>query len=370
MPNEEPVTTAAACRALAIANGRYWTSVHPHVRTELRRWGRRAAAIPDPGWRSLALDKLAAEQFNAQVAATLATLVPGRRRATVVRAIVAAEVLYDYLDGASEHAAPAGRFLYDAFATMLGDHFDTAHCFADLPTDDGGYLAALAATCRRELERLPAANAVHGVARQAADRCATAQTLTHRIAVAGVGPLRDWSREPAERRGLAWWEYAAGGAASILAVHALLAAAGSPSTTAADAAAIGEAYLLSGALSTVLDSLVDERADRVASTHSFVGYYRDPAARAAGVAAIARQALLAAERLPHAPHHAMTVAGVGGYYLSALTTDPAHREVAAAVKAEFGPVLPPILAIFAAWRAAKRLRARTRRYSPRIGAEN
>src|SRR5215212_2244230 len=91
-------SSAAATVALVRANVRFWPSVLPDVRRELRRWDRRAEAIPDPVLRDQALAKLRHERFNTEVAATLATLVPPVRRHAAVEAIVALEVMYDYLD--------------------------------------------------------------------------------------------------------------------------------------------------------------------------------------------------------------------------------------------------------------------------------
>ena len=370
MPSAPAVTAADTLRALALANLRYWTSVHRLVRTELRHWERRAAEIPDETWRTIACDKLTTEQFNAQVAATLATLAPRALRAPVVRAIVAAEVLYDYLDGASEHTN-GDRQLYDAFATAVGNgDFTATHYFAALASDDDGYLHQLAETCRDALARLPAATVVAPAAQQAADRCATAQTLTHRIPEDGPKPLQAWAETQAHRHDLAWWEFAAGGAASILAVHALIAAAASPTTTPQDAAAIGNAYLLTCALSTLLDSLVDHERDQAAGTHSFTAYYANDADRARGIATVAGHALAAAAQLPKPAHHAMTVAGVAGYYLSADgASSPYARRAAAAVERELSPALGPILAIFAMWRLAKRLRALRRQAPPEKPAD-
>lgn len=359
MPANRPVTPTATCRALALANARYWTTVHPRVRAELRHWRRHAAAITDPAWRAIATDKLDHEHFNAQVAATLATLAPHRLRPTVVRAIVAAEVLYDYLDGASEATAPlGGANLYDAFATALGRaRFDTAHYYADLPTDDGGYVQRLALAWRDALDQLPAALQVRAAAWRAADRCATAQTLTHRLPADGSGPLRRWSESQAVRHRLEWWEFAAGGAASILAVHALIAAAADARTTAAEADAIDDAYLFACALSTLMDSLVDRDRDAAEGAHSFIAHYADERRQANGVSTVASRALAAAARLRDAPHHVMTVVGVAGYYLSAEgATTPAARPTSAAVRSRLGPVATPILSIFATWRAAKQRR--------------
>ena len=72
-----PVARANAW--LLIANARYWRTVAPVARAELRRWERRARSIDDPVARRVALEKLRREGFNAEVAATLAVFAPPRR---------------------------------------------------------------------------------------------------------------------------------------------------------------------------------------------------------------------------------------------------------------------------------------------------
>ena len=76
------------------------------MRRELRRWEQRALAIEDPALRALALEKLRGEGFHAEAAAMLATLAPRCHRQDVVEAIVALELLFDYLDGLTER--PSG----------------------------------------------------------------------------------------------------------------------------------------------------------------------------------------------------------------------------------------------------------------------
>ena len=98
----------------------------------------------------------------------------------------------------------------------------------------------------------------------AARRCVQAQTRLHAAATLGDGQLERWAREHAEGSGLQWREYAAGGASSVLAVHALIAAAADPATTKSDAERIDRAYLAIGAVITILDSLVDRAADAAA----------------------------------------------------------------------------------------------------------
>lgn len=358
--------------ALAIANARYWPTTAPLVRRELRDWRRRAEKIPAARWRTIAREKIAGERFNAEVAATLATLAPLRLRRTVVRAIVAMEVMYDYLDGASEHASAAsdgGAYLYDAFAAALGHRtVTTGHLYQDLADDDGGYLVQLASTCRDAFRRLPTAAIVSAAALEAAERCAGAQTRTHLIVRDGTEPLRRWSTPAADRLDLEWWEYAAGAAASVLAVHALIVAAADERTTSESATAIGHAYLHGCALSTLLDSLVDRDRDRIENGHSYIAYYPDDDAAADRLATIARRAAAAAAVLPHPGHHLMTVAGVAGYYLSASgARGPSARSAAASMKAELSPALPPVLAIFTIWRIVKRLRQSVSGTSPAAG---
>src|SRR5215207_8853347 len=127
-------TSAATTVALVRANARFWPTVFPDVRRELRRWDRRAQAIPDGALRAQALTKLRHERFNTEVAATLATLVAPVRRRHAVEAIVALEVMYDFLDGLTEQPSPQpladGRRLYRAFSDAtaptgpLPDYYD------------------------------------------------------------------------------------------------------------------------------------------------------------------------------------------------------------------------------------------------------
>src|ERR1044072_456064 len=115
-----PVATGIA---LVRANARYWWTVFPQVRRELSGWDRLAQAIPDPALRAQAQHKLRQERFNTEVAATLATLAPSPWRPKAVTAIVALEVMYDYLDGLTEQPVldplANGRQLYRAFADAL-----------------------------------------------------------------------------------------------------------------------------------------------------------------------------------------------------------------------------------------------------------
>ncbi|HUB75849.1 MAG TPA: DUF2600 family protein, partial [Solirubrobacteraceae bacterium] len=360
---------------LASANIRYWTGVAPLVRLQMRRWEQAARTISDPGLRALALGKLTRERFNPQLAATLATPAPRRERDRVVEAIVALQVLYDYLDAVDEHRAQerstgtplpeeqpgAGRRLFAALtdAITLDAQPADSH-YADARSNDGGYPRALVAVVRSALARLPGASATAEATRIAACRCGEAQVLHHAAPELGTAPVRAWAARqaggaprPADGTELGWQEFLAGACASVLGLHALIAAAARPETTHADAAAIDAAYLSIGAL-TMLDSIVDREQDRMAGQTEYLQYYEDPEVLSERLAWIARDALARTRTLPHAAHHAMTVLGIVAYYLSAPGADnDLARTVTAPLRAELRPALAPTLALMRAWRAVE-----------------
>jgi tetraprenyl-beta-curcumene synthase len=362
--------------ALAVANARYWTTVAPIVRSELARWTARAMRIEEPGLRSLALLTLQDEGFAAEVAATLATLTPHRRRTTAIRAIVALEVMYDYLDALTEQPAPDplanGRLLFKAFIDAIDPGADLAedyyrHCPSGT---DGGYLAELAATVTSALAALPVAQELAPAMLRAAARCVEAEVLTHAAAFADTSGVERWARESADGSGLEWREFLAGAASSVLTVHALIALAGDSSTTTEHAEPIDDVYLALGALSTMLDSVVDYEQDAAAGTLAYINNYDDRAVLGQRLAFVAREAARRARDAPATAHHLMTLAGVAAYYTSAPSaTSELACPVTSRVQAELRPLIVPTLAVMRAWRLAKRLRARIRGELPEAVAD-
>lgn len=361
--------SVAALRALAVANAVYWPSIAPVVARELACWRDPAQRIDDRALRALAVRKLNEEHFNAQVAATLATLAPRPARRAAVRAIVALELLFDYLDGRTELPCDdpigEGTRLFSAFTGVI-DCERTARRPADAngpaaesePAPDWPYLQALGTHAREQMLGLPAVRAVAEVARVGAERSARAQTLLHAGATLGDGPLREWAGEQARGSGLGWREYAAGSASSVLAIHALIAAAGDPQTCTDDARRIDAAYLAIGAVTTMLDSLVDERVDAARGEPGFIRLYATHEQLAGGLCALTREALARALEAPHGEHHAMTLAGVVAYYTTHPGAQDRHaRDLVAAVRREVSPTVWPALAVMSSWRAAKRARA-------------
>ena len=327
------------------------------------------------GSYALALEKLHTEAFNAEVAATLATLAPAAQRADVVEAIVALELLFDYLDGLTENLSgeelrDAGN-LFEAFTDALdpvaesgGDYY-RHHCGGD----DGGYLDALSSAVRVAVESLPSAHAIGESARRSAARCAQAQARIHCEPSLGAGQLEEWAELEALGTGLGWRELAAGAASSVLAVHALIAAAADPRTTRQEAGEIESAYLSIGVLITVLDSLVDYNEDLRAGEEGFIRFYEDRDLLPAKLASVAGSAIREAAELRDSAHHVMTLTGVVAYYTSA---PGAETEIAKPITEELQeqlrPLITPTLAVMRAWRLAKRANQRWRRTGEDRGA--
>jgi tetraprenyl-beta-curcumene synthase len=356
--------------ALVLANIRYWITVAPRVGDQFARWEERAAAIPDPVLRTAATTKLRDERFNAQLAATLATLSPRVHRARVVDAIVALQVLYDYVDLLAEQLSGESTFddqsLFAALNDVVEISLDQAgssplsapHDYygGHRHHDDAGYVEALRDTVRFALGSLPGAHAVGKAARRSAARCAEAQLLHHRAPRSGIASLRGSATMQASGTGLGWQEFLAGASASVLALHALIVAAADQSTTPHDAAALEATYLSIAALTT-LDSLIDREEDIATGQLGYLQYYDDPQQLASRLALLARQAVAQARELPDGAHHVVTLVGIVAYYASAPAAASDYaRPVFIPLRRELAPLITPILTLMRAWRLAKRIR--------------
>jgi tetraprenyl-beta-curcumene synthase len=350
--------------ALVRANARYWSAVAPLVREQLAHWHIRAQAVSDPHLRELALEKLDDEGFNAEVAATLATLAPRRNRRRVVKAIVALEILYDYLDGLTESPSPDssqdGRRLFEAFTDAVspalqrsGDYYRHHR-----RRDNSGYLDELVCTVRFALAGLPGIAKLADILRGVAARSSEAQLHIHAIASIGTARAERWATVQSAGTLLEWREFLAGAASSVLGAHALIVAAADHHTTYAQALRIDQAYLSISVLPTVLDSLIDYERDAANGRPGYVRLYDDRDELERRLARVTRQAVETARELPNGAHHVMTIVGIVAYYTSAPTagSDLAVGATEATAR-DLQPLIGPTLAVMHMWRAAKRLRA-------------
>jgi tetraprenyl-beta-curcumene synthase len=346
--------------ALLLANARYWTSVAPIVRTELRRWQSCAAAIEDAELRALALSKLHHESFHADAAAMFATLAPRGHRRGVVQAIVALELLFDYLDGLNER--PSSDPLHDGerlFATLIDA---VAPVLSDQRTppahrEDGEYPEMLSRAVAVAVARLPSASVVTGIAARIASRTAQAQTRIHAVPQIGGAQLEAWARSQSQPIELGWRELVASAGSSVLVLHALIAAAANPQTTLEQATEIESAYSSTCVLLTLLDGLVDyeqDLDDGSSQGPGYIGLYEDRELPEL-LCRSARRAVLQTQALPDGPHHVMLLTGIVAYY---GTAPGARSETAkpalARLRCELAPLISPTLAFMRMWRILRR----------------
>jgi hypothetical protein len=229
---------------------------------------------------------------------------------------------------------------------------------------DADYLWALSDEVANGLRSLPATQQIQEAMRAAAERCAAAQTRLHAARALGDGQVERWAREQGRSSGLDWRAFAAGCASSVLSMHALIAAAADPSTSTADAREIDTAYLAIAGVITMLDSLVDEQADRERGEAGFTRLFDSGEELAQCLLELTREAHARAQAAPHGPHHVMTLAGAVAYY---ATHPGAHEgrthQIAQTLRRELSPTIWPTLAVMGGWRVAKRSRARARAYA-------
>lgn len=327
----------------------YRAALLPTAREELAAWRPVAAKIPDPDLRRAAIGALGEKAANVEATAVLATLAPAADRAKVVRASAALQIAIDYLDVLGEEpvADPLGDGLrlHSALGAALQPGAAAEDWYRDHPQgEDGGYLDLLVTRCQEGVASLPAGEAVLPLARHAAERCGEGQSYTHAAATGMAGELESWGWNLQAPTEFSWWEVVAGACSSV-AAHALIALAADPAAGEADAAAIDAAYFPAiGALTVILDDLVDRDQDLAAGEHSFLDYYDSPAEAAERLASIAATARRQTGELRDGQRHRAILAGVVAYYLAAgATALPAGARRRLARSA--GPAARPLAAV-------------------------
>jgi tetraprenyl-beta-curcumene synthase len=340
---------------------RYLTTVLPGVTRELARWRAGAGRIPDPQLRPLALQAIS-KRGNMEGAALFAVLAPRARRRETVRALVAFQTAYNYLDILAEQpnadATRNARQLHEALLIALDPAAPHPDYYAHhTHSQDGGYLNELVDACRSAFHELPSHDAVASAAWAAVARIVAFQSLNLTREQGGHDELERWARsQTPDASGLHWFQTAAAGGSS-LAIHALIATAAIPDVTPVQVAGLQDAYFpWICALHSLLDSLIDVQEDELAGQRNLLSYHGSPRQAAFAMKMLAKRASGAAGRLPDAPRHQVILAAMTAYYLSSPeAATPDARTSAAAVADALGPLLPAALVLFKARRAVARL---------------
>jgi tetraprenyl-beta-curcumene synthase len=352
--------------AFTRAARQYWLSVFPSAQAELNAWCRRAEQIPDRVLRKAAFDGLFSKGVDLEGATAFAAFVLPPLQVKVVRAITAFEIAFDYLDSVVElpnqDPIANGRSLNRALLVALSpgarhlDYYRHLH-----RCEDAGYLEALVDTCQAALGSLPSFAAVAEPMYRALARITTYQSLNHGDANGSRHAFQSWACSQAEGGpGLSWWETAAA-AGSQLSVLALIAAAGDPSMRPEHAEALEQAYFpWIGALSTLLDSVVDQQADRAENQQSLVDHYRSPQIAAERMRIITLKAVDAISELPDAEHHQLILSAMAAFFHS--TPQASTSEVGIVTRAVFETMGNQAIPAFLLLRARRIWTRYSRRY--------
>ncbi len=358
--------STSARRALTIcfltAARRYWLSVFPAIRRETRHWQERAEAIPDPQLRRLALEAQRVKRGNIEGAAALATFVPAEVRAQVVRAQVAFQSIYDYVDTLAEQPNDDpirnARQLHQALLVAIDNEAQHGDYYAHQTQHaDAGYLQEIIDTCRSTLHLLPSHAAITTPLHKSAERIVGYQSLNLTEPQGGHHHLERWAKQQTPpHTGLSWWETAAS-AGSSLGLFALIAAAGQPALTTAEATAIEMAYWpWIGALHSLLDSLIDQDDDAAAQQRSLLTYYTNTRETTQRFRMLATEARQAAGSLPNGHEHTLILAAMVSHYLTApQAAKPFARQTSRTIRQALGHITTPTMRVLAARRAASRL---------------
>ena len=261
------------------------------------------------------------------------------------------QVLTDYLDTISEQFAADplrnGLQLHEALSDALRRASPRRDYYRNHPQhDDGGYVGHLVDCCRRRFHAMPSADVVVEVGLRAAQRCGEGQSHTHDAIHRGCDALQAWAGRLRPATTYHWWELAAGASSSV-AVHALFALAAQERASAEEAERIDATYFPSvGALTVLLDNLVDRDCDLAAGGHNYLDYYGSIGEAAQRLAEIVDEAVARGRHLEHGACHLAIVTGVVGFYLS---MEEAHgssaNPIRAAVLARAERSVRPLLAL-------------------------
>jgi tetraprenyl-beta-curcumene synthase len=344
------------------AAAQYWLDIFPRIRREAAVWQRRAQAIEDPSLRRLALEAQRVKRGNIDGSAAFAILAPSGRRPTVVRAQIAFQSVYDFVDTLSEQAHPHpianSRQLHQALLVALDGNAAQPNYYRQQPgRSDGGYLEEIVDACRGALWQLPSRASIACPAHRITRRIVAYQSLNLSDPNGGHRYLARWARKATPRgTGLHWWETAAS-AGSSLGLFALMAAAARPELSVSEAVAIEAAYWpWVGALHSLLDSLVDAPEDAAVGQRNLLDYYSSPEEAAARLEMLAGNAMRAIASLSRAREHALILAGMASFYLTAAeASTPVARLARHGILETLGATTRPSLVVFRIRRQASRL---------------
>jgi tetraprenyl-beta-curcumene synthase len=365
---------------LARATGRELIWGLRGVSREVAGWREQAAAIPDPYLRADALEALARKRGSIEGAA-LFWILPRRRNRDLLGALVAYEVLADYLDCVSERGAGRGiengRQLHLALveAVEVGPPAPPAPPTRPTPPmsdyyryhssgEDGGYARALVQRCRAGTQRLPSYEAVKPFLVRAAGHSGVLGLNHEPDPARREAALKEWADDQiaagwAGTPDQSWYERAAGSSAWVT-VLAMLALAAEPTRATGrwmqdeEVASTYAAYTRwiapAGAM---LDSFADIAEDRASGDHSYVAHYPSVEVATERIGELVRQSRREIRALPGGAGHSVVLSSMIAFFLSKQSARaPELRPSTRELRRAGGPMVGLLLPILRIWRTA------------------
>jgi tetraprenyl-beta-curcumene synthase len=333
------------------------------VNREVHHWRALAMQIPDPLLRADAVGSLAEKRYYIDGAALFWTL-PSHRNDELLALLVAYQTMADYLDVASERGAEhRGSASPGSLMLSLVDAVDVDaplhDYYADHPwTDDGGYLRALVLRCRKACLSLPRYRQARPLLLREARR-GHALELCHdpdpRRRDEALRAFAD--REFGTVAAASWFELA-GNATSLLGVLALMALAGDATGTDEDLHAAVDLYCpWVGALSTMLDSYIDQADDAQSRRWSAIAYYPNSENAERRIALLMDKVLRDAGQLRHGQRHALIVAMMIAMFLTSdSATSAPFATSTRQLRRAGGPLTMVLVPVLRCWRILYRQR--------------
>lgn len=321
-------------------------------------WRRRASGICALPIRLDALAALTRKRGNTNGAA-LFWVIPQVRNYTLLKLLVTYQVMWDFLDTASETGAAAGYQngfqLHLALVEALDPQCSISNYYHYHPwAADGGYLQSLVESCRHLSTRLPSFDLVRPIALREARR-ANVQALNHgRDRQAREVALRRWvEQEYPGDQSATWFELAAAAGAGI-SIYALFALAVQSECSGVDIVAVYNAYFpWASALATMLDSYVDQQEDAQNEAHIYLEHYTLRVHAHRGIREMITRALREVGGLPEGERHTLVLGCMVAMYLS---KDSALKRPQRATTLDFlaaaGSLPKLLLPVLWVWRSA------------------
>ena len=288
------------------------------IHRELRGWECRAVAIPDDPLRADAVRSFQSKRGNSTGAAIFSSLT-ARRNRSLLKALIAFQVIADFLDDAHErHPTAANGRLYQALVDAVSPDLPLSDYYAKHPwRDDGGYLVALVEASRAACRELPSFAVVQATVGREATRAARAMRLNHAPdPIQRDRALRLWAGRHLPQAGDWHWFELTGAASGQMVILALLALAAKPGLREEEISATYDAYWPTvPLLVAMLDSYVDHERDLASGAHRYISHYGNLEDAVERVTEVIGRATKVVD-LPDGHRHAVIVCCMITFYLA------------------------------------------------------